>query len=67
MGVKRGNLKLISGLLLSSFILNYILIRVKERGLNKENRKNKRKSEKVERERGSNERKKNTKLGKSLA
>ena len=61
MGVKRGNLKLISGLLLLSFILNYILIRVKKEGLNKENRKNKRKREKVERGRGSNERK-NTKL-----
>ena len=33
--------------------------------MNKENRKNKRKREKVERERGSNERK-NTKLGKLL-
>ncbi len=32
LGVKRGNLKLISGLLLPSFILNYMLIRVKERG-----------------------------------
>ena len=32
MGVKRGNLKLISGLLLPPFILNYMLIRVKERG-----------------------------------
>ena len=32
-GVKRGNLKLISGALLPSFILNYILNRVKERGL----------------------------------
>ena len=31
-GVKRGNLKLISGLLFPSFILNYMLIRVKERG-----------------------------------
>ena len=31
-GVKRGNLKLISGLILPSFILYYILIRVKERG-----------------------------------
>ena len=31
-GVKRGNLKLISGLLLPSFILNYMLIRVIERG-----------------------------------
>ena len=66
MGVKRGNLKLISGLLLPSFIINYILIRVKKEGLNKENRKNKRKREKVERERGSNERK-NTKLEKLLA
>ena len=46
MGVKRGNLKLISGLLLSSFILNYILIRVKKEGLNKKNRKNKEKTEK---------------------
>ena len=33
LGVKRGNPKLISGVLLPSFILNYILIRVKERGL----------------------------------
>ena len=32
LGVKRGNLKLITGLLLPSFILNYMLIRVKERG-----------------------------------
>ena len=39
MGVKRVNLKLISGLLLPSFILNYILIRVKERGLESENLK----------------------------
>ena len=31
MGVKRGNLKLISGLLLPSFILNYILIRAKRK------------------------------------
>ena len=30
--IKRGNPKLISGALLPSFILNYILIRVKERG-----------------------------------
>ena len=29
LGVKRGNLKLICGLLLQSFILNYTLIRVK--------------------------------------
>ena len=35
MGIKRGNLKFISGLLLPSFILNYILIRVKKEGLNK--------------------------------
>ena len=35
MRVKRGNPKLISGVLLPPFILNYILIRVKERGLNK--------------------------------
>ena len=32
LGVKRGNLKFISGALLPSFILNYMLIRVKERG-----------------------------------
>ena len=30
-GIKRGNLKLISGLLLPSFILNYMLIRVKQK------------------------------------
>ena len=59
MGVKRGNLKLISGVLLPSFILNYILIRVKERGFNKENRKNKR-------ERENRTRKRETKLGKFL-
>ena len=40
MGVKGDNLKLISGLLLSSFILNYMLIRVKEKGLNKKKKKN---------------------------
>ena len=33
MGIKRGNLKLTSGLLLPSFTLNYMLIRVKERGV----------------------------------
>ena len=48
MGVKRGNLKLISGSLLPPFILNYILIRVKERGLNKKNRKNKERQKKRE-------------------
>jgi len=37
--VKRGNPKLISGVLLPPFILNYILIRVKERGLNKKKKK----------------------------
>ena len=46
MGVKRGNLKLISGLLLPSFTLDYMLIRVKKEGLNKKNRKNKEKTEK---------------------
>ena len=41
MKIKGDNLELISGLLLSSFILNYMLIRVKEKkGLNKKNRKN---------------------------
>ena len=39
MEVKGDNLELISGLLLSSFILNYMLIRVKK-GLNKKKRKN---------------------------
>ena len=56
MGVKRGNLELISGLLLPSFILNYMLIRVKERGLKKKNRK-KREREKNDRERGETKRK----------
>ena len=32
LGVKGDNLELISGLLLSSFIPNYMLIRVKEKG-----------------------------------
>ena len=53
MRVKGDNLKLISGLLLSSFILNYILIRVKEKkDLNKKDRKNREKREKRSRERG---------------
>ena len=39
MRVKRGNPKLTSGVLLPPFILNYILIRVKERGLNKKKKK----------------------------
>ena len=57
MGVKRGNPKLISGVLLPSFILNYILIRVKERGFELENRKNKKgERETIEKKR------KNTKL-----
>ena len=62
MGVKRGNLKLISGLLLPSFILNYILIRVKiKRVLIK------RKIERT-RERGRIERgREKQSLGKSLA
>ena len=46
---KRGNFGLISGVLLPSFTLNYMIIRVKERGFEKENRKNKK------RERESNE------------
>ena len=46
MGVKIGNLKLISGSLLPSFILNYILIRVKERGLNKKIERTRREREK---------------------
>ena len=48
MGVKIGNLKLISGSSLPSFILNYILIRVKERGLNKENKKEQREGKRNE-------------------
>ena len=60
MGVKGDNLELISGLLLSSFILNYMVIRVKEKELNKE------KSEK-EKERGNDREKRKTKvLGDSL-
>ena len=42
MGVKGDNLELISGLLLPSFILNYMVIRVKEKefeqGKNRKNR-----------------------------
>ena len=50
--VKEDNLKLISGLLLSYFILNYMLIRLKERGLNKKNRKNReREKRSIDRER----------------
>ena len=56
MRVKGDNLKLISGLLSSSFILNYMLIRVKERGLKKKNRKN-REREKNDREREETKRK----------
>ena len=44
MGVKGDNLGLNSGFVLSSFILNYMVIRVKEKELNKE------KSEKEKRE-----------------
>ena len=58
MGVKGDNLELISGLLLSSFILNYMLIRVKEEGLNKKNRKNKKREKRsIDRERGETKRK----------
>ena len=64
MGVKRGNLQLISGLLLPSFILNYILIRVKERGFLikkiERTREKKRKSNEKE------EKGRETKLGKFL-
>ena len=49
MRVKRGNPKLIGGILLPPFILSYILIRVKERGGNKKNRKNKERQKKRER------------------
>ena len=67
MGDKRGNLKLISGLLLSSFILNYILIRVKERGfgINKiERTRERERRESIERE--TIEKGKNTKLWENL-
>ena len=50
MRVKGDNLELISELLWSSFILNYMLIRVKERGLNKKNRKTERGRKTIERE-----------------
>ena len=50
MGVKVDNLGIISGLFLSSFILNYILIRVKEKGFwNKKNRKNRERQERNDR------------------
>ena len=52
MRVKRGSPKLISGVLLPSFILNYILIRVKERGLNKKIERTRREREKRSRRRG---------------
>ena len=52
MGVKRGNPKLISGVLLPSFILNYILLRVKGRGLNKKIKRTRREIEKRSRRRG---------------
>ena len=60
MGVKRGKLELISGLLLPFFILNYMIIRVKERGFDKKNRKNK------ERERESNEKEEKQEEGQSF-
>ena len=52
MRVKGDNLKLISGILLPFLILNYMLIRVKERGLNKKNRKNRERENDRLRERG---------------
>ena len=53
MGVKRGNLKLISGALLSSFILNYIYeLGYKKEGWNKKKKRIERKRrESIERER----------------
>ena len=54
MGVKGDNLGTNSGLLLPSFILNYMIIRVKEKSLNKE------KSEK-EKERENDREKRETK------
>ena len=66
MGVKRGNLELISGLLWPSFILNYMLIRVKEKGLNKKNRKN-REREREERSRERRNEEESKALGNLLA
>ena len=64
MGVKGANLELISGLLWSSFILNYMVIRVKEKGLNKEKSEKEREGE---RSREEGETKKKAKvLGDSL-
>ena len=56
MGVKGDNLELISGLLWSSFILNYMVIRVKEKELNKEKSERGRENER--------EKEKNVALGK---
>ena len=63
MGVKGDNLELISGLLLSSFILNYMLIRVKGKGLEYEKQKEKRRGRTNEREREKQRRKRS--IGKS--
>ena len=56
MRVKRDNLELINGLNSSSFILNYMLIRVKERGFEYEKEKN--------RKRGRNDREREERRGK---
>ena len=47
MGVKRDNLELISGLLLASFILNYMVIRVKQRDFERGEIKKKKKGERA--------------------
>ena len=49
MGVKGRNLEINSGLLLTSFILNQMIIRVKEKSLNKEKQKEQKKEERNER------------------
>ena len=54
MGVKGDTLELISGLLWSSFILNYMLIRVKERGFEQEKEKEQREGEMYDQEKEEN-------------
>ena len=57
MGVKKDNLEINSGLLLPSFILNYMVIRVKEKGVGI------RKKRKRQKKRGTNEREKRERRG----
>ena len=65
MGVKRGNLKLISELLLPSFVPNYMLIKVKKEGLNKKKKRTERERRRIDRERRT--KRKNTRLWEILA